>query len=116
MWTSDFHAKTTSPGVNTAGGDGDLISSALVIFCIEPAGVNVREDGAFRHARTACDLRWLKVLLDCRERKDDVDQLGARPPSKRAMNFFSSLSQQIHAVRQLLLPPAVTREDNRVTS
>ena len=96
MGMGDFNAEATSPCVDSAGGDCDLISSALVIFSVESSRMNVREDSAFRHSRTHCDLGGSEVLLECRKREDDFEQLSARFVCKRASNFFSILSRQIH--------------------
>jgi len=90
METSNFHAEATSPCVDAAGGDCDLISSALEIFSVEPARVNVREHGAFRHTGTARDLAWRKVLLNDDEGKDDLDQFGARLTGKRLLDLVST--------------------------
>src|SRR5262249_60586136 len=49
MWTSDFHTEASSPCIDSAGGDCDLISSALVIFSVESSCVNVSENRALGH-------------------------------------------------------------------
>jgi len=100
MGTSDFHAEATSPFIDAGRGDCDLISSALVIFSVKSAFVNITENRAFSHPRTPRDLGGPEVLLDCRERKDDVDQLSARFTSERAVNLFPTFSRQIHSDRE----------------
>ena len=89
----DFHAEATSPCVDPAGGNCDLISGALVIFAIESAFVNVTENSAFSHSRTPRDLGGPEVLLHCRKREDDVDQLGAGFTSKRTLNLLPTLAR-----------------------
>src|SRR5262245_13622029 len=96
MGTSDFHAEATSPFIDAGRGDCDLISSALEIFPVESAFVNVSENSAFSHSRTPRDLSGSEVLLDRRKRKNDIDQLGARLTGKRVINLFATLSRQIH--------------------
>ena len=92
MWTSDFHAEATSPCIDAGGGDCDLIPSALEIFSVESARVNVSEDGAFRHTGAARDLTRREVLFDCGKREDDVDQLGAGFTGNRTLNLLATLT------------------------
>jgi hypothetical protein len=89
----DDNPKISAPSIYTARRDGDLIPSALKILSVKSSRVNVREDGALGHPGTARDFAGFEVLLDRRERINDVDQLGSSLTRKRAGDLVSTLSQ-----------------------